>query len=107
MIGMMIPNVEAYWVNAAEHKSPGHVEPVTLEPPVDYSLNIFDPNVSGKIILSENEFKLYRGSVMIFPLIVEVNNFIHKPTLDIIYNDVKIDHVDLFSNGDFFQTVIG
>jgi len=71
MIGIMIPNADAYWVNGVEHKSPGHVEPVTLEPPVDYSLNIFDPNVSGKIILSENEFKLYRGSVMVFPLIVE------------------------------------
>jgi hypothetical protein len=106
MIGIMIPNADAYWVNGIEIISPGHVAPTT-EPSVDYSIHISDPNVSGKIILSENEFKLYRGGVVIFPVIVEMNNFIHKPTLDIIYNDVKIDHVDLFSNGDFFQSTIG
>ena len=83
MIGMMIPNVDAA------------------------VLGVDDTDVSGKIILSENEFKLYRGSIKIFTLTVEGDNFIHKLTLDIIYNDVKIDHIDLFSNGDFFQTVIG
>ncbi|MBT5278335.1 MAG: hypothetical protein HOL73_01165, partial [Nitrosopumilus sp.] len=83
MIGMMIPNVDAA------------------------VLGVDDTNISGKIILSENEFKLYRGSIKIFTLTVEGDNFIHKLTLDIIYNDVKIDHIDLFSNGDFFQTVIG
>ena len=36
-----------------------------------------------------------------------MNNFIHKPTLEIIYNDIKIQNVNLFSNGDFFQSIIG
>ena len=102
----LIPSVDAYWVNGVEIIPPGHVEPTT-EPSVDYSIHISDPNVSGKIILSENEFKLYRGGLVVFPIIIEVENFIHKPTLDIIYNDVKIDHVDLFFNGDFFQSTIG
>ena len=107
LIFTIIPNVDAYWLNGVEIISPGHVAQITTEPSFDYSIYVSDPNVSGKIILSENEFKLYRGSVVIFPVIVEMNNFIHKPTLDIIYNDVKIDHVDLFSNGNFFQSTIG
>ena len=103
----IIPNVDAYWVNGVEIISPGHVAQIATEPSFDYSVYVSDPNAYGKIILYENEFKLYRGGVVIFPVIVEMNNFIHKPTLDIIYNDVKIDHVDLFSNGDFFQSTIG
>ena len=103
----VIPNADAYWVNGVEIISPGHVAPTTPEPSFDYSIYVSDPNASGKIILSENEFKLYRGGLVVFPIIVEMNNFIHKPTLDIIYNDVKIDHVALFFNGDFFQSTIG
>ena len=102
----LIPNVDAYWVNGVEIIPPGYVEPTT-EPSVDYSIHISDPNAYGEIILSENEFKLYQGNPIIFPIIVEMNNFIHKPTLEIIYNDIKIQSIDLFSNGDFFQSIIG
>ncbi len=71
MIGIMIPNADAYWVNGVEIISPGHVAPgyvaPSTEPSVDYSIHISDPNVSGKIILSENwNLKLYRGGVVIF-----------------------------------------
>ena len=103
----LIPNVDAYWVNGVEIISPGHVTEIATEPSFDYSVYVSDPNASGKIILSENDFKLYRGSLITFPVIVEMNNFIHKPTLEIIYNDIKIQSVDLFSNGDFFQAIIG
>ena len=103
MIGTMIPNADAYWVNGVEY---GHVEPVTLEPPVDYTLNVSDPNVSGKIILSENEFKLYRGTIISIPIFIEMNDFIHNPTLNIFYDNVLIKTIYPRSNGDIFQSMI-
>ena len=106
MIGIMIPNVDAYWVNGVEYKSPGYVPPAISEP-VAFEDNTADPNAYGKIILSENEFKLYRGTVISFPIFIEMNDYVHNPTLNIFYDDVLTKVTYPKSNGDIFQSVIG
>ena len=105
MIGIMIPNVDAYWVNGVEHKSPGYVAP-SISEPVAFEDNTKDPNAYGEIILSENEFKLYRGSLISFPIFIEMNDYVHDPTLNIFYDDVLTKVTYPRSNGDIFQSVI-
>ena len=105
IIGIMIPNVDAYWVNGVEYTSPGYVPPAISEP-VAFEDNTKDPNAYGEIILSENEFKLYRGSLISFPIFIEMNDFIHNPTLNIFYDDVLTKVTYPRSNGDIFQSVI-
>ena len=126
IIGMMFPNATAelkiefgisngelifddttFWSNGIEFNLPGYSLPISkssVSDTVDHSQNIFDPDASGEIILSENEFKLYGGSIVIFPIIVEMDNFIHKPTLEILYNHDKLQVIDIFSNGDVYQS---
>jgi hypothetical protein len=94
LIGSLIATIPAgddYWANAD----------------ANFDGNSVDSNVSGKIVLSENEFKLFGGTTIIVPVIVEMNDFIFKPTLEIIYNDVEIQNISFFSQSDTFQTVIG
>ena len=94
LIGSLIATIPAgddYWANAA----------------ANFEGNSVDSNASGKIILSENEFKLFGGTTIIVPVIVEMNDFIYKPTLEIIHNDVEIQNISFFSQSDTFQTVIG
>ena len=90
MIGILVPNISADATRT--QNSDG---------------NSVDSNASGIIILSENEFKLFGGTTIIVPVIVEMNDFIHKPTLEIIHNDVEIQNISFFSQNDTFQTVIG
>ena len=94
LIGSLIATIPAgddYWANAA----------------ANFDGNSVDSNVSGKIVLSENEFKLFGGTTIIVPVIVEMNDFIFKPNLEIIHNDVEIQNISFFSQSDTFQTVIG
>ena len=94
LIGSLIATIPAgddYWANAA----------------ANFEGNSVDSNASGKIILSENEFKLFGGTTIIVPVIVEMNDFIYKPTLEIIHNNVEIQNISFFSQSDTFQTVIG
>ena len=98
-----IPLVDAYEV---KHIQPWKDEPVVAEQLRPGLENVSDPNAYGKIILYENEFKLYRGTLVYFPVIIEMYDFIHKPTLDIVHNDILVKQIDLFSNNDIFQSSI-
>ena len=90
MIGILVPNISA---DATQTQN--------------FDGNSVDTNASGKIIISENEFKLFGGTTIIVPVIVEMKDFTFKPTLEIIHNDVEIQHISFFSQSDTFQTVIG
>ena len=35
-----------------------------------------------------------------------MNDYIHKPTLDILHDNMLVSQIDLFSNGDIFQSII-
>ena len=89
MIGILVPNISA---DATRTQN--------------FDGNSVDSSASGKIILSENEFKLFGGTTIIVPVVVEMNDFIFKPTLEIIHNDVEIQNIYFFSQSDTFQTVI-
>ena len=106
LVGISIafmPLVDAYEV---KHVQPWKDEPIVAESIQPGIENVSDPNAYGKITFSENEFKLYRGSLIYFPVIVEMHDYIHKPTLEIVYDEVIIKQIDLYNNGDIFQSII-
>ena len=76
MIGILVPNISA---DATRTQN--------------FDGNSVDSSASGKIILSENEFKLFGGTTIIVPVVVEMNDFIFKPTLEIIHYDVEIQNI--------------
>ena len=67
---------------------------------------ISDNNTSGKIILEQNDFKLYGGSLLVVPIFVEMNDFIHAPTLTIFHNENLINTIYPRFNGDTSQSFI-
>ena len=98
-----LPTVDAYWLNGIEHKSSERAISVGKEPPTNPEENVADPNAFGKLILEESEFQLYGGTVIAVPIFIEMNDFIHNPTLDIFYDDALIKTIYPRSNGDIFQ----
>ena len=98
-----ITSVDAYEV---QHVQPWKNDPTPVIPEHPALENISDPNAYGKITQYENEFKLYRGSLVTFPVIINMYDFIHDPILEIMYNDVSIKTLKLFSNGDEFHSLI-
>ena len=98
-----ITSVDAYEV---QHVQPWKNDPTPVIPEHPALENISDPNAYGKITQYENEFKLYRGSLVTFPVIINMYDFINDPILEIMYNDVSIKTLKLFSNGDEFHSLI-
>ncbi len=62
---------------------------------------------TGEIHLENNEFTLYRGYLITFPVIIEMNDYKYHPSLEIIYNGEIHQKIKLNSIGDTFQSVIG
>ena len=58
---MMIPNVDAYWLNGVEYNS---INEIVSTPSGNSENKIVDPNASGKIIQKQNNFKLYGGNLI-------------------------------------------
>ncbi|MBT4326168.1 MAG: hypothetical protein HOD60_04575, partial [Candidatus Nitrosopelagicus sp.] len=104
IIGMMIPNVDAYWLNGVEYNS---INEIVSTPSGNSENKIVDPNASGKIIQKQNNFKLYGGNLIPVTIFVEMNNFIHNPTLTIFHNEILIKTIYPRSGGNLFQSTIG
>lgn len=62
---------------------------------------------TGEIILDQSEFTLYRDDLINLPIFVEMSDYIHRPTLEILHDSDDIQKINLSSNGDSFQTVLG
>ena len=101
---MMIPNVDAYWLNGVEYNS---INEIVSTPSGNSENKIVDPNASGKIIQKQNNFKLYGGNLIPVTIFVEMNNFIHNPTLTIFHNEILIKTIYPRSGGNLFQSTIG
>ena len=63
--------------------------------------------VTGEMTLENSEFTLYRGSVIAFPVIVEMSDYIHRPSLEIIHNGEVTQKIQLNSRVDTFHSIIG
>ena len=103
MIGVMVPSVDAYWLNGVEHEYPNKVASKSSSHSDD---NITDPNATGKIIQKQSDFRLFMGNVVVVPIIVEMNDFVHNPTLTIHHDENLIKTIYPRFNGDFFQSTI-
>ena len=90
-IVLAVPINNVYGLNGSVHNSPNE---------------ILDNNASGKIILEQNDFKLYGGSLLVVPIIVEMNDFVHAPTLTIFHNENIIKTIYPRFNGDTSQSFI-
>jgi len=65
-------------------------------------------STSGEIFLEKNEFKLYGdGSLVTFSVTGEIMDYTHRPTLEIIQNDLVIQSVKLYPIKNSLFSVIG
>ena len=62
---------------------------------------------TGEITLENSEFTLYRGNMITFPVIIEMNDYSYRPTLEIMYDDKVTQKISLHPIGDTFQSIIG
>lgn len=62
---------------------------------------------TGEITIENNEFTLYRGNMITFPVTVEMSDYIHLPFLEITHNGDVTQKVSLRSIGDTFHGIIG
>ena len=77
---------------------------------VIFIFSIVLPNVyatTGEITLENSKFTLYRGNMITFPVTVEMSDYIHHPSLEIIHNGKITQKVSLYSIGDTFYSTIG
>mgnify|MGYP000583579839 CR=1 FL=1 len=65
-------------------------------------------STSGEIFLEKNEFKLYGdGSLVTFSVTGEIVDYTHRPTLEIVQNDIVIQSVNLVPIKNSLFSVIG
>ena len=65
-------------------------------------------STSGEIFLEKNEFKLYGdGSLVTFSVTGEIMDYTHRPTLEIVQNDIVIQSVNLVPIKNSLFSVIG
>ena len=63
---------------------------------------------SGSIELDEDEFVLYGGgNVITFSVYGEITDYIHRPTLEIVKNDVVIQTINLIPTKNSLFSVVG
>jgi hypothetical protein len=62
---------------------------------------------TGEITLDQREFTLYRGNMITFPVIIEMNDYTHRPTLEIMFNGTVTQKISLYPIGDTFSSLVG
>ena len=64
-------------------------------------------DISGNIVLDQNQITLYRGNTIPFQITAEISDHKYKPELEIFYKDNLVQKIQLSSIGDTFYSTIG